>query len=74
VMNQARLAAQSLLRIEGLDRGQRIELAYRQSLGRLPAPRERQLALEYLAASDDVAAWERFYQTLFACVDFRYVN
>ena len=39
--------------------------------------RERELALAYVAvplAEQRLEAWERFYQTLFACVDFRYVN
>jgi hypothetical protein len=77
VMAQAKHTAQSLLSIEGLNDGQRIDAAYRKALGRLPTQRERQLALAYLAeASPDQRpmAWERLYQTLFACVDFRYVN
>lgn len=77
VMTQARYAAQATLKEKGLDDGQRVELAYRKCLGRLPSGRERELALAYVAAAgstEQLAAWERFYQTLFACVDFRYVN
>jgi hypothetical protein len=56
---------------------ERIDDAYRKALGRLPTLRERELALAYLSvplAEQRPLAWERFYQTLFACVDFRYVN
>jgi hypothetical protein len=78
VIAQARHAAAATLKAAGLDDAKRIELAYRKSLGRLPTPREREVALAYVTAATTnearTAAWERFYQTLFACVDFRYVN
>ena len=50
--------------------------AYRKALGRQPTAREREAALRYVSVTPNerAAAWERFYQTLFACVDFRYVN
>jgi hypothetical protein len=52
-----------------------LDAAYRTALGRLPTPRERELALAYLHTTPDRAAgWERLYQVLFACVDFRYVH
>ncbi len=76
IMTQARRAAQVTLKDSKKD-ADRIDEAYRKTLGRLPAPRERELALEYLSvplAEQQLPAWERFYQTLFACVDFRYVN
>jgi hypothetical protein len=78
IMAQAKHAATQSLKDAKLTDRERIEDAYRKSLGRLPTPRERELALAYvspaMSASDRIAAWERFYQTLFACVDFRYVN
>jgi hypothetical protein len=76
IMTQARHAAQVSLKENKKD-AQRIDEAYRKSLGRLPTPRERELALQYLSVplpEQRLPAWERFYQTLFACVDFRYVN
>ncbi len=76
VMTQARNAAALSLK-EGVKESDRIDLAYRKTLGRLPTPRERELALQYLSVpvvEQRLPAWERFYQTLFACVDFRYVN
>jgi hypothetical protein len=76
VMTQAERAAAATLKIPGLDEGQRVDQAYRKTLGRLPTPRERRLALDYLSVAPDqrAAAWERFYQTLFACIDFRYIQ
>ncbi|HEY7426643.1 MAG TPA: DUF1553 domain-containing protein, partial [Gemmataceae bacterium] len=76
VMEQAQYAAQGLLAVPKLDDAGRVDRAYRLTLGRLPTPRERDIALKYIAASNGErsAAWERFYQTLFACIDFRYVN
>ncbi len=78
VMEQARAAARRTLAEPGPDAA-RLERAYRTALGRPPTPRERDLALMYLreaadAAADAAAGWERLYQVLFACVDFRYVN
>jgi hypothetical protein len=76
IMAQARHAAQVSLKENKTD-AERIEEAYRKSLGRMPTPRECELALRYLSvplAEQRLPAWERFYQTLFACADFRYVN
>ncbi len=77
VMAQAKLAAAAGLKDAKLTDAERIDLAYRKALGRLPTTRERELALAYVTAPPTAqrsAAWERFYQTLFACVDFRYVD
>ncbi len=76
IMTQAKHAATLTLK-ENLKDTDGIDLAYRKTLGRLPTLRERELALEYLAlplAEQRLEGWERFYQTLFACVDFRYLN
>ncbi len=77
IMTQARHAATLALKDADAKDAERIDLAYRKSLGRLPTPRERELAVRYVSvplAEQRLPAWERFYQTLFACVDFRYVN
>jgi hypothetical protein len=78
VMTQARHTAEKLLETEELDDARRLAFAYRNALGRLPSERERQIALDYMrgakTSEQRVAAWERLCQTLFACVDFRYVN
>jgi Protein of unknown function (DUF1553) len=75
IMTQARHAATMTRKASGTA-ADRINEAYEKTLGRLPTARERELALAYLSVSADqrAMAWERFYQTLFACVDFRYVN
>jgi hypothetical protein len=77
VMEEAKEAAQAALKSD-LDDGKRVERAYRTALGRPPSERERELALKFVTADSApekrLAAWSRFYQSLFACIDFRYVN
>jgi hypothetical protein len=76
VMDQAARAARSSLVLPGLDDSARVDRAYRQSLGRLPSAGERRLALAFLSAAgqNQEDAWERLFHTLFACIDFRYVD
>jgi hypothetical protein len=76
VMEQAQHAAKALLAMPSLDEAGRVDRAYRLALGRLPTPRERDIALRFVASSsgEPLTTWERFYQALFACIDFRYVN
>jgi hypothetical protein len=82
VIEQAKLAAERLLRRAVPDDRQRIEQAYRVTLGRLPTAKERALALEFVGPAEggDINAtarlevWTEFVQSLFACVDFRYVE
>jgi hypothetical protein len=82
VIEQAKSAAQRALALPGLDDAARIERAYRMALGRPPTAKERDLALQFVAVeasagtneSQRLEAWAQFYQSLFACVDFRYVN
>jgi hypothetical protein len=72
VMEQARQAARRAMATPGNDSA-RVELAYRLALGRPPTERERDLALRFVATQES-ASWERLYQALFACIDFRYLN
>jgi len=77
VMTQARHTATALLKLDGLNDSQRLDVIYRKALGRLPTERERQMALAYVdgvGAAHRPAAWERLCQTVIACLDFRYVN
>ncbi len=82
VVEQARLAAKRELARAGLDDRTRVEHAYRLTLGRSPTLTERELALQFVQAAagsggDDpppLETWAQFYQSLFACVDFRYLN
>ena len=78
-MEQATAAAELLLAQPG-DQVSRINLAYELSLGRPPSAEELELALAYLELPADAVEhlkmeqWARFQQTLFSCLDFRYVK
>ncbi len=81
VMEQSQSAAQKLLAGKLADDRERVAHAYRLVLGRPPTDGEVTLALKFLpvesAASESAKraeAWGRFYQALFASVDFRYLN
>jgi hypothetical protein len=76
VREQARQAAEALLAVPHLNDAGRVHRGFRLALGRPPTPRERDIALRFLASSPGEPAdvWARFYQALFACLDFRSVK
>ena len=77
IMDMAKSAAARTMAAKDLDDGAKLDLVYRASLGRLPSERERTLVVEYLgktSGSDRQKAWEAVHQSLFACIDFRYVE
>ncbi len=75
VAEAARTAAERLLAEPLPDDAARIQQAYRRILGRSPTQRERELLLEFLSAQpSSVSAWTSVVQSLFATVDFRYVE
>jgi hypothetical protein len=82
IQEQARLAAERALADDDLSDDPRVERAFREALGRGPTENERRIALAAVTVPDDaknktetrLAAWERFYQALFGCIDFRYVD
>jgi hypothetical protein len=81
VMEQSQSAAQKLLAAKLADDRERVARAYRLVLGRPPTDGEVTLALKFLPAESTASeaakrteAWGRFYQALFASVDFRYLN
>jgi hypothetical protein len=82
VQEQAHFAAERALADETLSDDPRIERAFQDALGRGPTENERRIALTAVTVSPEskradeerLAAWERFYQALFGCVDFRYVD
>jgi hypothetical protein len=77
IMDQAKAAAAKTLKTSGLDDAGRLTAAYRSALGRSPTEHERQLVLEFLSQTPEAErakAWEGVYQSLFGCIDFRYVN
>ena len=83
VLEQSRHAAAQLLKTSATgDRGW-IERAFRQTLGRPPTSGEHALALDYFGRYNEtdeqeqqrqIEIWGRFYQVLFSCIDFRYVE
>ena len=77
IMDMAKAAAARTMAAKDLDDNAKLDLAYRASLGRLPSERERTLVVEFLTKagmSDRAKAWEAVHQSLFACIDFRYVE
>lgn len=79
VMEQARFAAERALANHGLCDEERIEQAFRETLGRRPSNDERSIVLAAIDAEDEhsdsqLTKWTRLYQSLFGCIDFRYVE
>ena len=79
VMDESHDAARELLAQPDLTDKQRVESAYRTTLGRQPTTRERDIALRIVTPSAENTvpspiAWERLFQALFASVDFRYIE
>jgi hypothetical protein len=79
LMEQARAAAQRRLTDQALTDQQRVDFAFLDTLGRKPTPAEREIALAAVQTVEPGTpehrdAWERLFQGLFACVDFRYLD
>ena len=78
VIREAENAARKLLQNKDLSVEERLNLAYKTTLGRKPEQAEKSLALDYLEqhhnGKDDPEAWAGILHSLYACVDFRYLN
>ncbi len=82
IIEQSRKMAARLLSVSGIDDHQRVQLAYRQAIGRPATPGEMHAALAYLESLESslqdsnpvVTAWSSFCHALFASLDFRYVD
>ena len=81
VLETSRIAAERLMAESTWDDSQRIDFIFRTTLGRFPSAEEKQAALSYLADADvDSNAdstrrkWSQLCQSLFATIDFRYVE
>jgi len=72
VAEQARLAAEHTLALPGTD-AERITAAFRKALGRAPTPAELAKCQRFLTESPSSESWAELQQTLFACLDFRYL-
>jgi hypothetical protein len=76
VIEQSRHAAELLL-AEIKDPEERIDEAFRRTLGRSPSGQERQLVGSYLQngqSTDSLEDWGSVFQILFGSIDFRYLN
>jgi hypothetical protein len=77
VLEAARSAAERLLARPGLDDRARVKHLYRRTLGRFPSEGELQVSLKYVvqaSAAERLEAWAQVYQSVFASIDFRYLN
>ncbi len=82
VIEQAKLAATRTLGSGAADDTARLDRAYRVALGRVPTAKERALALQFVSGASSEGtgeaaradAWAQLHQSLFACVDFRYLE
>jgi hypothetical protein len=79
VMEQARIAAKALLASGKFSEKEYLHRAYLKTLGRSPSAQETKLTLEFLKdsrknESEPTESWSFVFHTLFACVDFRYLN
>jgi len=80
VVEQSRQAARRCLESAPADSDdQRLSSAYRTALARQPQAAERQACLALLAAAGPDAtarseAWSMIFQSLFGCIDFRYLD
>jgi hypothetical protein len=76
VIEQSRHAAERLLK-EATNPSDRIDLAFRTTLGRPPTNNEIELVKGFLKdglSTNSVEEWASVYQTLFGSIDFRYLN
>ena len=84
VIRSSNKMADKLLAIAGVDDVERVEIAFRSTLGRKPTPGELQAVQDYLrqdvsGESHDAdetrrGVWARFCHALFASLDFRYIE
>ena len=75
VVEQAKKAAEHTMATEGSD-DDRITAAYRLTLGRAPSRGELEKCRRFLASgpTPSLETWTLLHQTLFACLDFRYLD
>ncbi len=76
VLAQAKVAAERALASSASDE-ERLTAAFRAALCRPPTEKERALCVKFIAGGDGarrVEDWSQIYQTLFGCLDFRYLE
>ncbi len=76
VIEHSKHAAERILK-EVHDPDERIDIAFRRTLGRLPSGEERSLVNSFFQdgqAANSVEEWASVFQSLFGSIDFRYLN
>ena len=76
VIAQSKVAAERALASSAGD-DERLVNAFRTALGRLPTQKERAIFANLIAGANGerrTEAWSQVYQTLFGCLDFRYLE
>ena len=73
VVEQARAAAERTLALPG-GNDERIVAAFRRTVGRAPSATELEKCRHFLGAEPSLEQWAELQQTLFACLDFRYID
>ena len=74
VIKQARLVSKNIEKQEANDLSQNITLAFIKCLGRLPNEAEMKASLLFLEKKSQKVNLEGLVHSLFACLDFRYLN
>ena len=78
VIKHAKVVAEKINARRDLDNGQKIKLAFLSCVGRKPYQKENKLAVRYLSQSTDKKESsieiDGLVHSLFACLDFRYLN
>ena len=80
VHKRAAVAAEQLLQAPVKSDRERVDLAFRRSLGREPSETEASLAVQFLRETgdpedgDDLHAWTALQRSLFGTVDFRFLR
>jgi hypothetical protein len=80
VIAQSKLCAARLIAETHASETDRLSRAYRLILGRPPSLAEQQAALKYIeglpmeSANAAISGWTQVVQTLFATIDFRYLQ
>ena len=76
VIAQSKVAAERALASSSSDE-ERLVNAFRNALCRMPTQKERAIFAELIASATGerrTEAWSQVYQTLFGCLDFRYLE
>jgi hypothetical protein len=73
VIEQSQAAAERTLARAGSN-DDRITAAFQRTLGRAPSARELEKCRRFLGSESSLEQWAEFQQTLFDCLDFRYIE